>query len=492
MHKTLFPLLGLTLALTAALSSAHAASLQDAAQALDVANVKSIEYAGTGRWFQFGQAPSPQLPWPQFDVSSYNASINFDTASARVQIERSQTIEAGRLRPAPVVQRVDQYVNGSQAWSRLVLPNAAPGASLTATAQPAAAEERAADIWATPQGFLKAALANHAGSKSVQGGAEVSFTVDGKYRYVGTLNAKNQLERVKTWIDNPVLGDTLVETRFSGYKDFDGVQFPAHIVRTQGGYPVLDLKVSGVKLNPAFELAVPQELNSANAPALAVTCTKLAEGVFYFTGGTHHSVVIEQGDHVVVVEAPLDEARSLAVIAKVKEIIPNKPIKYLVNTHAHFDHSGGLRTFVDEGAIIVTHQSNKAYYQKAWAAPHTLNPDRLAESKKSARFESFKGKHVLSDGKRSIELHSIAGSGHNDAFALVYLPTEKILIEADAYTPAAVNVPPPAAPNPYTVNLYDNIQKLKLDVSQIAALHGPRVVTLSDLRTVIGQAGAAQ
>ena len=125
------------------------------------------------------------------------------------------------------------------------------------------------------------------------------------------------------------------------------------------------------------------------------------------------------------------------MIAKVKETIPNKPIRYLVNTHVHFDHSGGLRTYVDEGATIVTHEMNKPYYEQAWAAPHTLNPDRLAQSKKTATFETFTDKHVLTDGSRSIEIHQIAGSGHNDAFAMVYLPKEKILIEGDAYTPLA-------------------------------------------------------
>jgi glyoxylase-like metal-dependent hydrolase (beta-lactamase superfamily II) len=70
---------------------------------------------------------------------------------------------------------------------------------------------------------------------------------------------------------------------------------------------------------------------------------------------------------------------------------------------------------------------------------------------------------------------------------MVYLPREKILAEADAFTPAAADAPPPATPNPFSVNLYDNIQRLKLDVRQIAALHGPRLTTLADLRTAIGQ-----
>ncbi len=142
---------------------------------------------------------------------------------------------------------------------------------------------------------------------------------------------------------------------------------------------------------------------------------------------------------------------------------------------------------MDEGATIVTHEMNKAYYEKAWAAPHTLTPDRLEQSKKAAMFETFSSDYVLTDGRRPIEIHPIQGSGHNDAFVMVYLPREKILAEADAFTPTAADAPLPTTPNPFSVNLYENIQRLKLDVRQIAALHGPRLTTMADLRAAIGQ-----
>lgn len=487
MHKSIYTAVGLAVALTGAgCSSLQSQGLQAAAEASGADTIKSIEFSGTGHWYQFGQAPNPDSAWPQFEVKNFTADINYDTAGARVQITRSQTVEPGRLRPAPVEQKVDQYVSGATAWNVAAVGNAAPGP----IAQPAAVEERVAEIWASPQGFLKAAQAHNAISQSVGSDTEIAFSIADKYRYIGTLNANNQLEKVRTWIDNPVLGDTLVETQYSDYKDFGGIQFPGHIVRSQGGYPVLDLNVSAVKANPGVDITVPQQV--AKVPAVAVTANKLADGVYYLTGGSHHSVAIDQCDHIVLIEAPLNEERSQAVIAKLKDIIPNKPIKYLVNTHAHFDHAGGLRTFVDEGATIVTLQPNQFYYEKVWLAPHKINPDRLAKSQKPTQFESFSGKHVLSDGKRNIEIHSIAGNGHNDAFVLVYLPNEKILVEADAYTPTAANVPPPAKANPYSVNLYQNIQSLKLDVGQIAALHGPRVVTLADLRTAIGQPIAAK
>ncbi len=469
-------------------ASVQPVSLAVSAEALKASDTPAISVDGTGRWFQFGQAPAPGAAWPAFAVSRFHADIDYATQAARVQITRRQINEPGRERPAAVDQSVDQYVVGNQAWNRAVAPTGAPAAP--ATAQPAAVEERAAEIWATPQGFVRAALANQASTRATRDGTEVSFSVGGKARYVGLLNGRGQVERVQTWIDNPVLGDTLVETLFSDYQDFGGLQFPAHIVRSEGGFPVLDIQVSTVQRNPALDLAVPAEVAAARPPAVTVTSNKLADGVYYLTGGTHHSVLIEQRDHLVLVEAPLNEARSLAVIAKAREIAPGKPIKYVVNTHVHFDHSGGLRTLVDEGATVVTLAANKPYLEAAWAAPRTLNPDRLSTSGKPARFETFSGKHVLTDGQRAIEIDEIAGNGHNDAFALVYLPAEKILVEADAYTPAAANAPVPAPASPYTVNLYQNILRLKLDVTQIAALHGPRAVTLADLRTAVGPAAA--
>ena len=112
------------------------------------------------------------------------------------------------------------------------------------------------EIWTTPHGFLKAAVANNATSQPVEGGSEVSFTL-GQNRYVGTINAQNEVERVQTWIDNPVLGDTPVEFNYSDYQDFGGVMFPARIVRVQGGHPVLDITVSSVTANPGLDLAPP-------------------------------------------------------------------------------------------------------------------------------------------------------------------------------------------------------------------------------------------
>jgi glyoxylase-like metal-dependent hydrolase (beta-lactamase superfamily II) len=248
-----------------------------------------------------------------------------------------------------------------------------------------------------------------------------------------------------------------------------------------------------VKPNAPVSIQAPAPAQAAPAAPAAVTVQsqEVAPGVFYLTGGSHHSVAIEFADHVAVIEAPQSEARSLAVIAEVRRAVGRKPIRYLINTHHHFDHSGGLRTYVEAGVTIVTHEVNKAFYERVLspAAPRTLNPDRLALAKKAPvlKIETVTDKKVLSDKTRTLELHHVKDNPHNDGILMAYLPAEKILVEVDLYTPLAPGAKPPSPVSPNTTNLVTNIEKLKLDVARILPLHGPGAATLADLYAFIGK-----
>ena len=118
-----------------------------------------------------------------------------------------------------------------------------------------------------------------------------------------------------------------------------------------------------------------------------VASQKAADGVFYITGGTHHSVAIEMQDHVIVVEAPLNDERALAVLAEVRPLIPNKPIRYVVVSHQHFDHSGGVRAVAGEGIALVAHEASKAFLERVITLPTTVSPDHLAKTGKKAMVE---------------------------------------------------------------------------------------------------------
>lgn len=479
MEKISSSLLGVVL-LSGALSQGMAAdqdALARAADRLGVEDVQSLEFSAHGRYFQFSQAPAPELPWPAFEVPNYSAALDYSRSAVHAKYFRRQVVEPGRARP-PSEQTVDQFALGAHTWN--LIPAATP--------VPANLAERMAELWASPQGFVKAALKHHATVRSAaHGRSEVEFMLDAKYRFVGTLSGDGDVLSVRTFMDSTVLGDTPIEWRYSGYRDFNGVRFPEHIERLAAGFPWYDLRVTDVIINrvPAFE--VPSEVLANPLPTVTdVKVTVLAPGVWHFGGTTHHSVVIEQADGLTVIEAPLSEERSLAVLAKIAATVPGKKVKRVINTHTHFDHAGGLRTYADVGAAVVTHARNAAYYSRAWSGPRTLNPDRLATSKRRPRFATFTDKLVLADAVQPIEVHAIVGSGHNDAFAMVWLPAEKILVEADAFTPPPVGAKPGTPPNPLWVNLYANIERLKLPVERIAPLHG-EMQTIDSLRFLIGK-----
>src|SRR5688572_309833 len=490
MRKTF--LLALTCAVAFGLTAtAQQGGLPAAATTLGVATIKSIEFTGTGQMFSVGQNYVASDPWPAVPLKTYTASINYDTGAMRVDLVRTMGPLMPRGGGAPFTgdQRQIQLVSGNYAWNMPApAANAAAGGPAPQAApQPGAQPDRMLALWATPQGFVKAAMANNATTRQVRGGTEVSFTVGGKYKMVGTINGQGQVEKVQTWVDQSIVGDMLIETTYSGYRNFGGVTFPSRIVQTQDGYPSLDLTISSVTANPMFDAAVPDNVRNAPPPtAPMVAVEKLAEGVFYLTGGSHHSLAVEMRDHIVVVDVPQTEARALAVLAKAKETIPNKPVRYVVTSHHHWDHLGGIRTAIDEGSTIVTHQSNKSFLERVAKTPHTLNPDRLAASRKPVRTMTIGDRGQLTDGTRTIELHRLQNYEHTGDMLIVYLPKEKILAEPDAYTPPAPNASLNSPAVAYAKALHANIQRLKLDVQVIAPFHGNRKSDVAELAKLAG------
>jgi glyoxylase-like metal-dependent hydrolase (beta-lactamase superfamily II) len=476
---TLFAILGI-LALASALAARQNNVLSTAADTLGTARIKTIQFTGSGQNFSVGQNFTASEPWPPVPVKNYTAQINYDTGSMRVELLReisTPTMPKGGGAPFYGEQRQIQLVSGNYAWN--VPPpagNAAPG---PAQPNPDAQLERMLALWATPQGFVKAAQANNATTK----GSVVSFTVSGKYKMTGTINAKGQVEKVTTWIDQPIVGDMPVVTTYTGYKDFGGVMFPSHIEQTQDGFPSLDLTISAVTANPAVNITVPQNVPSFTPPPVRVDSKQMGQGVYYLTGGTHHSLVVEMKDHIVIEDLPNNVARASAVIAKAKELVPNKPIRYVITSHHHWDHLGGIRMAMNEGATIVTHQSNKAFLERVAKTPHTINPDPESTSKKPAKIQTVGDKYVLTDGNRTIELHLLKGYEHTGDMLVVYLPKEKLLAEPDAFTPPPqAGTPLVRTAVPYAKALYDNIQRLKLDVQVIAPLHGNRTADVAELQ----------
>jgi glyoxylase-like metal-dependent hydrolase (beta-lactamase superfamily II) len=467
---------------------AIASSAQDAKTVIqnaekNMGEVQSIQFSGTGKAGGLGQSWSPNGPWHGTIITSYTRTIDYSGRSAKEELTRTQENPPSRGGEPPFAgeQKQVNLVSGEYAWNQ---PGAAP------IPVNGLADERQLQIWVTPQGFLKAAAENNATLTRGKNASVISFRV-GEHKVTGEINGQNLVTKVDTWIANPVLGDMLVDTVYSDYKDFNGVKFPAHIVQKQGGFATLDLNVTDVKANvEGAAVEVPEAVRQATPPSVRVTSQKLADGVWFLGGGSHNSVLVEFKDYVAVVEAPNNDARSEAVMAEVKKLVPDKPIRYVVNTHHHYDHSGGLRTYVADGVTIITNEGNKAFYERAWQQPRTLEPDVLSRNPRKPVFITYKDKYVLTDGSRSLEIHRILGDNHNEYMSFLYLPKEKILIEADDFTPPAPNGPGlvPVSLG-FANNLYDNLKRLKLDVETIAPLHG-RVVPFTEMEKALGKSAS--
>lgn len=534
---TLAALFGLSVGTAFAQEVDARAALLASLKAMGGENLKTIEIAAAGSSSLIGQQYSVDGNWPQFDVADYTRAIDFDAKWSREEYTRRQGNFPTFGRVPMAEQRVTAIVSGAYAWD---MRDATP-VPLTRPYLDGAPfnELRQLELAITPHGFLKAALAA-SDAKAIKmqliGASDfglsqfgrtvtiVSFTFLDKYKINGTIDDRNLVELVGTWFPNPVYGDMDYEMRYTEYRDFGGVKFPM-LLHTHQGDPRLNVahnyyeyRVTSVKPNaPVATMPVPDAVRTAVVPPAKVESQQLADGVWLLGGGTHNSLLVAFKDYVAVVDAPNNEARSLAVIAEAARLAPGKPVQYVINTHHHFDHAGGLRTYLSQGTTIVTHESNKAYYLDILfhPGPRTLQPDRMALfnpmywiSRRPPPIETLAGeprstaKYVVTDGERILEIikvqdvayelgdRSYAQGNHSVDMLIAYLPKEKILFNADLYSPPPQGAQP-APPTPSMRTLQQNIRKLKLDVGQHAPAHG-RVGTHDEFTRLVTGTGQTQ
>jgi len=298
----------------------------------------------------------------------------------------------------------------------------------------------------------------------------VDITTANGLKFTLAIDSMTKLPtRVVSMTDNTNLGDVAIETSFADYQDVNGLKLPARLTTKTDKYQTAELRVTKQAVDgDAGDLAAPAAASSAAAPVAPpamVTVQEVAPGIWWLAGQSHHSVVIEFAEHLTLIESPQNDTRALAVIAKARELRPNKPLTQVINSHHHFDHSGGLRAAVSEGLTVITQKANAQFYQDAMARPHTIVPDALAKNPKPLKIETVDQDMELKDATRTVNLYRIAGNPHATTLLMAYFPKERILVEADVYTPGGMLAP-------YAPNLLENITQRGLKIDRFVPLHG--------------------
>jgi glyoxylase-like metal-dependent hydrolase (beta-lactamase superfamily II) len=456
------------------------AVIRAASQTMGVENLRSIEYYGSGANFNLGQNNNANAPWPRVNANDYVRAIDFSQGVSRATwVTWAVPVTGGAATQAPGQQNVTP---ANMAWAQQL------------------------EIWITPWGFLKGAASNKATARGqridgqrytvVTWNSPITSPGGQAYKVVGYINSQNLVEKVQTWLENPIFGDMLVEARYSFYRDRDGLKYPAQIVQSRGGWPVFEAFILGANPNPANIqqlTTVPPPTPPATPPAPpadAAASEKLAEGV-YRIRGPYNALAVDFKDYIVLFEpGPQNEARAQAIIAETKRVIPGKPIKYGVISHHHFDHTSGLPAVVAEGITIVTHDVNKAFLEKALAGPRTLAPDSMSKSGKKPVIEGIDGdKRVFTDGTRTMEVHLVKGLPHADGLLVAWLPNEKILAYADMFNLPPASNPVPNPPIVGTMVFANNLARLNIRPERILSIHTLNPDRLATMNDILGSLG---
>jgi glyoxylase-like metal-dependent hydrolase (beta-lactamase superfamily II) len=289
----------------------------------------------------------------------------------------------------------------------------------------------------------------------------------------------------------------VIAQSYPAYRTLGKVKVPTGRVLYNSGGAIQEIEYTDVQINtrPAENVfAGPVGFEKLAAPPATPpppSVTKVADDVYVLNGlagGTHNIMFVAFNDHVLVIEAPeqiLYNANSVQALAKIKETVPGKPIKYLVLTHHHSDHMGGFREYVDEGATIVTTAGNRTFLEKTATTESTLLP----KIKSKLLIETMNKKRVFQDDKHVVELYDIGPNPHAKEMIVAYLPKQKILFQADLLNPAANGNIPIA--QDVTVSFFDRLEQLSLDVEKIYGVHG-RATTPQELKASVEKRRASE
>jgi glyoxylase-like metal-dependent hydrolase (beta-lactamase superfamily II) len=338
----------------------------------------------------------------------------------------------------------------------------------------------------TPERLLITALDNPAALRAIPVRRWRDEPLDG-IRYAAGLDTldlyfdrrSGLLLLTETLTDDPILGDRVTRTAFTRWQDAGGVLFPRQIDIEVNNRLQTENVVTAVSTNPELPdsmFAIPDSIASRaqrsnpTPPAVVVTLVELAPNVWRAEGGSHHSLIVDQGTRLLVVEAPLSAFRMEAMLDTLRSRFPGKPVGLVINTHHHWDHSGGLRAVLAAGVPVVTQARNVSFVRSIATARKTIRPDVLSRRLGPARpplpaISAVEDSLVIGRGDGQVVAYRLP-TAHAEGMLAVYVPSARILFQSDVVNAAPT---PPAAGSAELVRF---VKARAVVVERVAGGHG--------------------
>jgi glyoxylase-like metal-dependent hydrolase (beta-lactamase superfamily II) len=325
---------------------------------------------------------------------------------------------------------------------------------------------------------------------------------------------------VRTLDYDNMWGDVTYDTVLSDWRDVAGggkIAFNRRYLLN--GRAVQEMQFSNVTVNQPVDAArfdVPPELRadaakaaSANVPyqwvirrqfigtyldsehrsfdaraTSSLRLNEIAPGVFHVVGGSHNSLLVEMADHLIMVDAPVSDEQSMWVVNSARQRFPGKPIRWLVLTHHHMDHAGGVRGILAEGSVLVVGQGSREHFRRVLASPMSRNPDMKPVDLSQVPILEVPESHVMSDSRgRQVIAYAMQDNPHARGLLMAYVPDAKLGFVTDVWTPGP---PLPEKPNPALMSVVNTVKRAGIEPTRFAGGHGG-VADYAPLAKLAGQ-----
>tara|TARA_R110002110_G_scaffold301156_1_gene515234 strand:+ start:196534 stop:198120 length:1587 start_codon:yes stop_codon:yes gene_type:complete len=426
-------------------------------------NMNSFAVSGSGNRYELDESPIPGGvdPRPEGFEWTVNAQ-NIGGNDVLVRIDISRDRAAGNHASTQIINGTQGMITGLDSQFN---PNPAP---MTSDRRAAILKEL---YLLQPQAVLAIAQENPDQveiSEDIVNG--MNYGVLAVSTDVGTISlyvdeARGLIDRATTMELDYLRGDILLEASFDDWRvGGSDMLYPGSVTLTSDDVVLHEERRRSISLNvpmQAEDFDIPTELltgfdqelhdfganssevymNMASAGfprsgfSTDVLSEEIAPGVFYITGSSHHSLVVEQENGLVVIEAPLHYLRSQVVINWIEENIPDKAVSHVIATHHHTDHSAGMRTYIDAGATVVAHEAAVDFYNEVLPNPHTLGHGAGALTSLTIESMPADGSYTIEDASNPVTVYPLDSGGHANDMLMAYVEEPGILFTSDTFSP---------------------------------------------------------